>query len=143
MSLVPSLLSSLNIGSSASLGGNRPVSSSSSQNSLVAAPSANNSPPTRTSLSQQSTDAASRRSSTVDESGRYCSLPQPNGTPQILVTSCYYESQAKLVVRLQKASGLSHSCHEQSEGNGGIINKLPGLQQHSPINVYVIHHVFR
>uniref|UniRef100_A0A0K0DVU9 C2 domain-containing protein n=1 Tax=Strongyloides stercoralis TaxID=6248 RepID=A0A0K0DVU9_STRER len=48
---------------------------------------------------------SSRRGSTVDESGRFCSLPMNSDTKaELLVTLCYTSSSGQLVVGIEKAS---------------------------------------
>uniref|UniRef100_A0A7E4UUC7 C2 domain-containing protein n=1 Tax=Panagrellus redivivus TaxID=6233 RepID=A0A7E4UUC7_PANRE len=64
-----------------------------------------------TMLRQNSTATApsgfpSRRGSTVDSSGRFCSLPTENGAPEALVSLCYLDQAQKIVVSVQKASNL-------------------------------------
>lgn len=48
----------------------------------------------------------SRRNSTVDSSGRFCSLPTPNGQPEALISLCYLDQAQKIVVTVEKASNL-------------------------------------
>uniref|UniRef100_A0A914C6M3 C2 domain-containing protein n=1 Tax=Acrobeloides nanus TaxID=290746 RepID=A0A914C6M3_9BILA len=48
----------------------------------------------------------SRRNSTIDDCGRFCALPEANGNAEVLVSLCYLENQGKLVVGLEKATGL-------------------------------------
>ena len=48
----------------------------------------------------------SRRNSTVDSSGRFCSLPTPNGKPEALISLCYLDQAQKIVVTVEKASNL-------------------------------------
>ncbi|KAE9547734.1 hypothetical protein FO519_009053 [Halicephalobus sp. NKZ332] len=48
----------------------------------------------------------SRRNSTVDSSGRFCSLPTPNGQPEALISLCYLDQSQKIVVTVEKASNL-------------------------------------
>ncbi|CEF68793.1 AT15369p [Strongyloides ratti] len=51
------------------------------------------------------TGNGSRRGSTVDESGRFCSLPMNSDTKaELLVTLCYTSSSGQLVVGIEKAS---------------------------------------
>jgi hypothetical protein len=47
-----------------------------------------------------------RRNSTIDDCGRFCALPEANGNAEVLVSLCYLENQGKLVVELEKATGL-------------------------------------
>uniref|UniRef100_A0A915EMP0 C2 domain-containing protein n=1 Tax=Ditylenchus dipsaci TaxID=166011 RepID=A0A915EMP0_9BILA len=55
-------------------------------------------------------NSASRRSSTVDDCGRFCSLPQSNGTPEVLVSLCYVQDQSNVIVGVEKATGFD-SAH--------------------------------
>uniref|UniRef100_A0AC35TTA5 C2 domain-containing protein n=1 Tax=Rhabditophanes sp. KR3021 TaxID=114890 RepID=A0AC35TTA5_9BILA len=49
----------------------------------------------------------SRRGSTVDESGRFCSLPMESTTnADLLVSLCYNSAQGRLVVGVEKASAV-------------------------------------
>uniref|UniRef100_A0A0N5B8D2 C2 domain-containing protein n=1 Tax=Strongyloides papillosus TaxID=174720 RepID=A0A0N5B8D2_STREA len=55
--------------------------------------------------SSMHTGNGSRRGSTVDESGRFCSLPMDSDTKaELLVTLCYTSSSGQLVVGIEKAS---------------------------------------
>ncbi|KAI1720494.1 synaptotagmin-16 [Ditylenchus destructor] len=53
--------------------------------------------------------SASRRSSTVDDCGRFATLPQSDGTPEMLVSLCYVVDQSQLVVVVEKATGFDCS----------------------------------
>uniref|UniRef100_A0A914CPR3 Uncharacterized protein n=1 Tax=Acrobeloides nanus TaxID=290746 RepID=A0A914CPR3_9BILA len=48
----------------------------------------------------------SRRNSSIDDCGRFCALPEAIGNAEVLVSLCYLENQGKLVVELEKATGL-------------------------------------
>jgi hypothetical protein len=61
--------------------------------------------------------ASPRRGSMVDDSGRFCALPDANGTPELLISLCYLANQSKVIVGLEKASGF-----DTTTING---NKLP------------------
>ncbi|TKR60830.1 hypothetical protein L596_028017 [Steinernema carpocapsae] len=63
--------------------------------------------PVHTAPSPSPSNSASRRNSSVDSCGRFCSLPQANGSPELLISLCYLETQGKVVVGLEKASGIS------------------------------------
>ncbi|KAI1719656.1 c2 domain-containing protein [Ditylenchus destructor] len=82
-STLPTGLNSLGCGS----GGGTPIST----------------PTTATAMS------ASRRSSTVDDCGRFATLPQSDGTPEMLVSLCYVVDQSQLVVVVEKATGFDCS----------------------------------
>lgn len=42
----------------------------------------------------------------VDDCGRFCALPEANGTPELLISLCYLPNQSKVVVGIEKASGF-------------------------------------
>uniref|UniRef100_A0A914HHN2 C2 domain-containing protein n=1 Tax=Globodera rostochiensis TaxID=31243 RepID=A0A914HHN2_GLORO len=52
-----------------------------------------------------SSPTPSRRSSTVDESGRFCSLPHADGQkPEVLVSLCFFEDQNRLAIGVDKVA---------------------------------------
>uniref|UniRef100_A0A183CL46 TPR_REGION domain-containing protein n=1 Tax=Globodera pallida TaxID=36090 RepID=A0A183CL46_GLOPA len=52
-----------------------------------------------------SSPTPSRRSSTVDESGRFCSLPHADGQkPEVLVSLCFFEGQNRLAIGVDKVA---------------------------------------
>jgi len=75
--------------------------------------------------------SASRRSSTVGDDGRFCSLPQSDGTPEVLISLCYLEDQSKVVVGVEKATGFDAS---PSVISSYLNNNLSGTTIGSPMS---------
>ncbi|KAF7638391.1 hypothetical protein Mgra_00002073 [Meloidogyne graminicola] len=57
--------------------------------------------------------SGSRRGSTVDDRGAFCSLPQQGGNqPEVLVSLCYFDTQNRLVVCVEKAAAIGYRKKE-------------------------------
>ncbi|KAK0410533.1 hypothetical protein QR680_005180 [Steinernema hermaphroditum] len=85
----------------------RRISGGSQQSPVRNSPVLSCATPVHSAPSPTPSNSASRRNSSVDSCGRFCSLPQANGSPELLISLCYLETQGKVVVGLEKASGIS------------------------------------
>uniref|UniRef100_A0A1I8BDG0 C2 domain-containing protein n=1 Tax=Meloidogyne hapla TaxID=6305 RepID=A0A1I8BDG0_MELHA len=79
----------------------------------------NNSTINNNNHSQQSVTprsaSGSRRGSTVDDRGAFCTLPQQGGNqPEVLVSLCYFDTQNRLVVGVNKAAAIGIGRKKES-----------------------------
>nr|CAD2190396.1 unnamed protein product [Meloidogyne enterolobii] len=59
--------------------------------------------------------SGSRRGSTVDDRGAFCTLPQQGGNqPEVLVSLCYFDTQNRLVVGVNKAAAIGTGRKKES-----------------------------